>query len=297
MQFLRRVFLQTIYRYKVNRPISVRNFGKYIFKLNKYNGSALLLSLGWFSQAKESEAEKSANIRKNLIDHVDELYKENKFKEVYDILIEHKDSNDVEILWRLSRVQYNISQEFSTPADMKKDLIFDAYKTICRSLSLDETHFANHKWMSILLDARSVYDGIKARISHLNKVKDHLLIAANLNPKDATTLYMLGLWCYQIADMPWYQRKIASAIFTAPPVSSFEEALEFFNKAEEVDPRFYSHNLLMLGKTYLKLKKEDKARYYLDLACNYPVSTDDDVLANKEACELLSQLKPKNIKI
>uniref|UniRef100_A0A0V0GDU5 Regulator of microtubule dynamics protein 1 n=1 Tax=Triatoma dimidiata TaxID=72491 RepID=A0A0V0GDU5_TRIDM len=97
--------------------------------------------------------------------------------------------------------------------------------------------------------------------------------------------------------MPWYQRKIASMIFTTPPTSSFEEALGYFNKAEEVDPRFYSHNLLMLGKTYIKLNKEDKARYYLDLACNYPVSTDDDMLANKEACDLLSKIKPKKINI
>lgn len=41
--------------------------------------------------------------------------------------------------------------------------------------------------------------------------------------------------------MPWYQRKIASMIFTTPPTSTFEEALEYFNKAEEVEPRFYRY--------------------------------------------------------
>lgn len=39
--------------------------------------------------------------------------------------------------------------------------------------------------------------------------------------------------------MPWYQRKIASTVFAAPPISSYEEALEYFIRAEETEPRFY----------------------------------------------------------
>jgi hypothetical protein len=45
--------------------------------------------------------------------------------------------------------------------------------------------------------------------------------------------------CYNISSMPWYQRKIASAVFATPPTSSFEEALIYFSKAEEVEPNFY----------------------------------------------------------
>ncbi|KAL1122278.1 hypothetical protein AAG570_003683 [Ranatra chinensis] len=145
-------------------------------------------------------------------------------------------------------------------------------------MSLNENHFANHKWMAIMLDSHSAYQGIKARISLLETIKQHMMRATELNPKDATTLYMLGLWCYQVTDLPWYQRKIAATIFAAPPISSFEEALGYFIKAEEAEPRFYSKNLLMLGKTYLKLNREDRARYYLDLACNYPPTTDEDHL-------------------
>jgi hypothetical protein len=33
----------------------------------------------------------------------------------------------------------------------------------------------------------------------------------------------------------------------------------------------------MLGKTYLKLEKHEKARYYLNLASLYPPQTDDDL--------------------
>lgn len=39
--------------------------------------------------------------------------------------------------------------------------------------------------------------------------------------------------------MPWLQRKLAATIFVAPPTSSYEEALMYFKKAEEVEPLFY----------------------------------------------------------
>lgn len=46
--------------------------------------------------------------------------------------------------------------------------------------------------------------------------------------------------CYSVADMPWYQRKIASTIFGADiPTSTYEEALEYFREAESMQPLFY----------------------------------------------------------
>ncbi|XP_014262062.1 regulator of microtubule dynamics protein 1-like [Cimex lectularius] len=294
MQFFRRT-VSSFAKYAFFRPTRAKNLvalpHRLLFSLDKYKTGAFLISLSWFRSSKEANKEDA--LRKTLLSTADALYKESKYREICTLLGDYKDGNDVEILWRLSRAQYNLSQEIATSPEEKKSLIFAAYEVISKSLALDKDHFANHKWMSILLDAKSTYEGIKTRITHLQTVKEHMLKASELNPNDATTLYMLGLWCYQITDMPWYQRKVASTIFTAPPVSSYEEALIYFSKAEEVEPRFYSQNLLMLGKTYLKLNKEDNARYYLNLACDYPISNDDDLLASKEACELLEKLNKK----
>lgn len=116
-------------------------------------------------------------------------------------------------------------------------------------------------------------------------------MAVTLNPNDATILHMLGEWCYQITELPWHQRKIAEALFASPPYSSYEDALEYFLRAETVQPRFYSLNLLRLGSCYLKLQKEDQAKYYLKLAASYPAKSNDDHRANTEAAELLKKLK------
>lgn len=260
-------------------------------KIDKvFIGGAGLLSIGWWGAREKNE---EIGSHQDVLNEADLLYKQNKFRDVYELLKNFKDSENVELLWRLSRVAYNISQEQATSAEEKKRLVHEAFEIISRALKLNEHHFATHKWMSILLDAKSSYDGIKARISNLETVKGHLMRASELNHNDATTLYMIGLWCYEIADMPWYQRKIASTIFAKPPDSTYEEALTYFTKAEEVEPRFYGQNLLMLGKTYLKLNDEENARFYLYLASTYPANTDDDLIAKRTATELLQKIKPK----
>ncbi|XP_067006000.2 regulator of microtubule dynamics protein 1 isoform X2 [Anabrus simplex] len=201
-----------------------------------------------------------------------------------------KDTDDVEVLWRLSRALYSHSKQ-ERDSKKKKELVAESFRLIKHALSLEKDNWAVHKWYAVLLDANASHEGIKARISELTNVKHHLQKAAELNPTDATTLYMLGSWCYGIADMPWYQRKIASTLFATPPYSSYEEALSYFLKAEETDPNFYSLNLLMLGKSYMQLQNPERAKHYLKLASLYPAKTDEDFEATKEATELLKKIK------
>lgn len=106
--------------------------------------------------------------------------------------------------------------------------------------------------------------------------------------------------CYNLADISWLQRNIGSIIFsTEIPSSTFEEALEYFKEAESIQPKFYwfdlhnlvilhsiifkfsySKNLLMLGKTFLKMDNKFSAEYYLKLVTQYPVKTVEDHQVN-----------------
>ncbi|PNI84816.1 RMDN1 isoform 1, partial [Pan troglodytes] len=82
--------------------------------------------------------------------------------------------------------------------------------------------------------------------------------------------------CYTFAEMPWYQRRIAKMLFATPPSSTYEKALGYFHRAEQVDPNFYSKNLLLLGKTYLKLHNKKLAAFWLMKAKDYPAHTEED---------------------
>ncbi|CAG9796667.1 unnamed protein product [Diatraea saccharalis] len=184
-----------------------------------------------------------------------------------------------------------MSKESKYDKSYKRDLILKAFEIISEEIINHNEHFAVQKWYALILDAKSSYDGIKERIKQLENIKKHMDLAVTLNPNDATTLHMLGEWCYQVSELPWHQRKIAEALFASPPQSTYEDALEYFLRAEAVQPRFYSINLLRLGNCYLKLKKEDQAKYYLKLAASYPAKSNDDHHANKEAAELLNKLR------
>ncbi|XP_061458629.1 regulator of microtubule dynamics protein 1 isoform X3 [Rhineura floridana] len=114
--------------------------------------------------------------------------------------------------------------------------------------------------------------------------------AVELNPKDATSLHLMGIWCYTFAEMPWYQSKIAAVLFSTPPSSTYEEALRYFQKAEDVEPNFYSKNLLFLGKTYMKLNNRKMALLWLTKAKERLAHTEEDKQVQKEAVELLNSL-------
>lgn len=122
-------------------------------------------------------------------------------------------------------------------------------------------------------------------------MKDHFEKAIELNPADPTSRYLLGLWCFTFADMNWFTKKTAAALFATPPSSSYEEALSHFQEAEKLEPNFFSKNHVMLGKTLLKQNKKDEAKVWLSKAAyENPLKTVDDRAAKDEADELLKTL-------
>lgn len=242
----------------------------------------------WSFGKKKSENEQVITTKEVVVAKADALFNQEKYKEIYNLLSNYKDSGDVEIIWRLCRAMYKMAK---TASEVEaKRIIYEAYELILNALEVNENHWAVHKWASVLLNTKCSYEGTKAQIKESYNIKHHMLKAIELNPQDATVLYMLGNWCFQVADLSWYQRKIASIIFGEPPTSSYEEALTYFKNAENVDPNFYSHNLLMLAKTYLKLQNTELATKYLVMTIEYPAKNDDDLIAKQEAQKLLKSM-------
>lgn len=168
--------------------------------------------------------------------------------------------------------------------------VYEAYNLAKAALEQDENNFACHKWVGITISEVGDYEGIKVKISNAFTIKTHFDKAVELNPKDGTSRHLVGMWCFTFADMPWYQRKIASALFASPPTATYEEALDHFLAAEKVEPNFYSKNTLMIGKIYTRLNDKEKAKFWLEKAKNMPVANPSDQEAHDEAVTLLKQL-------
>nr|XP_040023647.1 regulator of microtubule dynamics protein 1 [Gasterosteus aculeatus aculeatus] len=228
--------------------------------------------------------------KEEVLEQADYLYSCAETEKLYQLLLQYKDSDNAEFLWRLARASRDLSVQPNVEAGRKKQLMFDAFEYAKKALDKDDKCFAAHKWYAVCLSDVGDYEGIKTKIGNSYIIREHLERAIELNPKDATSLFILGYWCFSFAELPWYQRKVAAVIFSSPPNSTYEEALEFFLKAEEADPNFYSKNLLMLGKTYLGMKDRERALHYLTKAKEYPAHTQEEKEVHKEALDFLKKL-------
>ncbi|XP_002735261.1 regulator of microtubule dynamics protein 1-like [Saccoglossus kowalevskii] len=258
--------------------------------------AAPLLSLSfWGSAPPEPEAAKTPEPEPDpellLIHTADVLYDANNTKELYDLLIQHKDSKNDELLWRLARAARDLAQLSTTETNVKKTLTYEALAHAKKALDANDGNFACHKWYAICISDVGDYEGTKQKIANAFVIRDHFLKAIELNPSDATSIHLMGLWCFTFAEMPWYQQKIATVIFAKPPESTYNEALTYFMRAENVDPNFYSMNLLMLAKTYIKLNDNKMALLYLTKTLDYAEKTEEDQKAHKEAEELMKKVK------
>ncbi|KAL5022226.1 hypothetical protein ScPMuIL_001381 [Solemya velum] len=277
------------YRLKSHTCVTTPNTPKSSFGLARWSfclmGVALVPTVQAFSfglKRKEDKKEIPRHPDQDILENADDLYSKNEVEKLFDYLIQFKDSRNDEIQWRLARAACDKGKVSEDPKEKRK-LTFEAFEYAKSALAINNNNFAAHKWFAVLLDYTGEYEGTKQRISNAYQVKEHFMKAVELNPRDATSIHSLGYWCYLFADMPWYQRKIAGALFATPPTSTYKEALKYFLQAEAVDPNFYSMNLMMLGKTYSKLGNHDMARVYLIKARDFPVRTPDDQQAHKEA--------------
>ena len=226
---------------------------------------------------------------KAQLENADQLFEDNKFQETLDFL-KTLDQEDPEVLWRMGRALFKASGTESNNSN-KSEMIREAFKFVSDSLAKKEENFAVHKWYAILLDAKSNLDGIKERVTQLENVKKHMQRAIELNQEDPTSRYILGEFAFGLAELPWYQRKVVSTIFAAPPTGTYDEALENFLKAETLEADFYSMNKLMIGKCYYQLKNNEKAKEYLTKAALVTVQNEDDRKCKEEAETLLKKIK------
>ncbi|KAJ6627051.1 Cathepsin L, partial [Pseudolycoriella hygida] len=246
-------------------------------KLKNSSRPTLLItgfSLFGLSASPKEPAEMASNTTLvDLLQNADQLFDESKYQETLDVLNSFQDQSIADIKWRQARAMYKLSK---IDTKQKQKFIREGFALMEEALKLNDQDFSVHKWYAILLDSNGELDGIKARVTQLETVKKHMIKAVELNPQDPTSWHVLGNFAFGLADMPWYQRKIVSAIFATPPTGTYEEALEHFLKAEELQPYFYSDNLLLIAKCYQNLKDSEKAKHYLTLLAKITVANDDD---------------------
>ena len=61
-------------------------------------------------------------------------------------------------------------------------------------------------------------------------------------------------FCYEVAELSWWERKMASTLFADPPLATMEEARDHFMAAESLKPDGWIENRQYLAKCSVNLQ-------------------------------------------
>ena len=165
--------------------------------------------------------------------------------------------NNKDILLRLSITHHYLSEKAIQQKEDKENA-HKAFKYIDHAFSLNSDDPNVLKWYVIALGKTVEEDTIRNQIEQSKNIQSIALKVIDLLPDDEFCYSIMGQWHYKLADLGRASRRLASILFSEPPKGSFEEAQYFFEKSLEYNSD-YIGTYYWLGKTYLKLNKEQKA--------------------------------------
>lgn len=158
-----------------------------------------------------------------------------------------------ELLWRLGRTHYLLLLKTEDNEHLKKGI---AACTAALNIETRSSHV--HKWMAILISERTKTQPFKEKAADGMLMKKHLDEALKLDKTDPVLYHMLGRFIYNVADLKWYERKIASALFEIPS-GTFEDALTHFEEADKLYKTESLENSLYIAKCQIKLNRITEA--------------------------------------
>ncbi|XP_014249273.1 regulator of microtubule dynamics protein 2-like [Cimex lectularius] len=179
--------------------------------------------------------------------------------ELYD-----KDDKNCQILWRLAMACYQISLQ--REGNAKKDYINKGIEYARKSLALDSSISEVHKWYAICVGARAEWQGTRDKIRDGLEFQNHVLKALEITPNDPTLYHLLGRFQYEVAGLPWLQRKAVEAIYGPIPQSTYAEAISSLTKADELALRPWKENKLFIAKCFIELGADSVALEWLEKA-------------------------------
>ncbi|XP_076599930.1 regulator of microtubule dynamics protein 2 [Chaetodon auriga] len=237
------------------------------------------------SDAEQRDEEQPADKFSVLLEKIDRLHQgtESDKRESLNLLLEQRDEfgQNSTFLWRLIRAYCDV-HDISCTLEEKKTHAETGKKVGEEAVSLNPTCAESHQWYAIMCGVMAEYDTIHNKIKNGYIFKDHLDKAIELKPQDPMSYYLLGRWCYAVAQLSWIERKVAATLFGEPPSATVEDALKNFLKVEEIHPGYSKLNYVFLAKCYKDMGQRENARKMCESACSMNTVSKEDEEAQKE---------------
>lgn len=192
-----------------------------------------------------------------------------------------------EFVWRLARALSDMYWCAADPQE-RRALAHQGLEEAELALQKNGLNIDGHKWFAMVTGLIVDHESIHSKLRSSRIMKEHLDQALALTDSDPVCFYLLAKWCYQVASLDWLEKKAAAALYTTPPCSSLQQALDNFLKAEELSPGFSRTVRLYISKCHQELGNVSEALKWKELAVNTPTTT----LQDEETSKILaSQLQ------
>jgi tetratricopeptide (TPR) repeat protein len=220
---------------------------------------------------------------------IDSLRSEGAFRDAYARLNTFKNRypESAPVYWRLALVQVDLG-EVSESERTRNSLYEQSLGNARVALRLDSTDARAHLAVAVAEGRVALTAGTQEKIRRSRAVKRHSDRAIELDSTLASAYHVRARWNREVADLGFFSRTIVKTIYGGLPDASFEQAVRDFKTAIRLEDKVIHH--LELGKTYLKMDREEEARAEFRTAINMNPVDPDAPLHKQEARDRLDDL-------
>ncbi len=195
--------------------------------------------------------------------------------------------DSVEILWRQSLTTTDVAKTLDD-----EDTVAQRYRTALEladaALAADSTNAHAHLAKAVAEGRIALDAGTRERVQRSRAVKRHADRAIELDDTLPGAFHTRGRWNREVSDLNFFERAIVKTVYGGLPESSFEKAVQDFQRAIALEDVRFHH--LELAKTYLKMDRTADAKAELQTVLELPAREPFAEKYKEEAQTLLNEL-------
>ena len=195
-----------------------------------------------------------------LLQKADRLDDTDHFLEAITILkeLEKGEPRNVEILYRISRVESDLVEDISDDAK-KKAYSLDSIAYAKRAIESDAQSSDAHLAAAIAYGVMTDFVDDRTKMEYSKLIKAEVEKAIELDPRNDYAYLVLARWNFEMTQLNPILKGIAELLYGQMPPASQEKALEDFQKAVDLAPDKIIHHFCY-AEALAKLGRKDEAR-------------------------------------
>ncbi|CAH8514604.1 unnamed protein product [Schistosoma turkestanicum] len=229
----------------------------------------------------------------SISQEADKLTIEGQIHKAYDYLkASLKTHDDVELLWRYARAcSLCVYYVPTRPSKEQCESYFtEGMNAAKKAMEKDPNHANSLTWYGILWNECNNLKGMEERFKYASQLYDIWTKSQKIDPNNFITVSSIGMWNFIMTDVFNAKPELFKGTKYTGKEFSYETALKYLLKSEELAPMQSAMTLAFLAKCYARLKQTDKAKEFCQKVLNYPIKHVEAEEAKKEVDELMKTL-------